>query len=219
MRWLNVLLLCVAAVYGEQKKMRLPELGLEPLDPFTIGNLVLDKKKNIGSPVDIDLSWENAVITGIKSAVLTSAKADWDNNLISFEASLSEPVDIKGKYHMDGIVLILPIKGDGDFDCKLEGFKAHIKVHGQPQEIDGKKYMIVDRLVFTFDVKHMTVEYKNLFSGDRNLGDTMNSFLNENWRDIVDELKPAIEAALSSHFQPLAEKVFNSVPIDEIALP
>ena len=46
-------------------------------------------------------------------------RADWDNNLVSIESTLSEPIDIKGKYNIDGIMLILPIKGSGDFDCKL----------------------------------------------------------------------------------------------------
>uniref|UniRef100_A0A0K8SNB3 Protein takeout n=3 Tax=Lygus hesperus TaxID=30085 RepID=A0A0K8SNB3_LYGHE len=196
-----------------------PDLGIEQLDPFFLGDIALDKKKHDGSPVDIDLSWNDVVITGIKSAKVVSVVADWDHNLVSIESTLTDPIDIKGKYNIDGMMLILPIKGSGDFDCKLEGFKAHIKIHGVPQEVDGKKYMMVDRMVFTFDTKHAFIDHKNLFNGDKILGDAMNAFLNENWRDIVDELKPAIEAALSSHFQPVVEKVFNVIPIDEIALP
>lgn len=49
--------------------------------------------------------------------------------------------------------------------------------------------------------------------------DTMNEFLNDNWRDIMVEMAPAVEASFSSHFQKMAENIFNRIPIDEIALP
>lgn len=47
----------------------------------------------------------------------------------------------------------------------------------------------------------------------------MNEFLNDNWRDIMVEMAPAVEASFSSHFQKMAENIFNRIPIDEIALP
>ncbi|XP_014247226.1 protein takeout-like [Cimex lectularius] len=195
------------------------ELGLESIDPLTINHLVIDKKKDNGNPVDIDLSWSDFTITGIKSAVITSAKADWDNGFVSFEAEMTDPVEIKGNYAIDGIILIIPIHGQGAFVCKLEKFKAHIKVHGTEMEKEGKKYLQVDRLVFTFDIGLLTLNYENLFNGDKVLGDTMNKFLNENWKDILDEMKVSIETNFSQHFQTIAEKVFHEVPIDEIALP
>ncbi|KAK9505256.1 hypothetical protein O3M35_009347 [Rhynocoris fuscipes] len=197
----------------------IPSLEIASLDPFHIDSLVIDSKKDDGSPVNIDLSWNNCYITGIKSAKIKSAKADWDNNMVSFEAVITDPVDIKGHYSVDGIILILPIKGTGTFDIKLEGLRAHIKVHGRTEVVDGEKYMKVDRLAYTFDVDHMEVNYDNLFSGDPVLGETMNAFLNENWRDILAEMTPSVEASFSSFFERIARKVFDEIPIDLIALP
>lgn len=42
--------------------------------------------------------------------------------MVSFEAALTEPVDITGNYNIDGIILILPIKGTGTFDLKLGNY-------------------------------------------------------------------------------------------------
>ncbi|XP_073993220.1 protein takeout-like [Rhodnius prolixus] len=194
-------------------------LDIPSLDPFHVDNLIIDSKRDDGSPVSIDLSWHNVNIKGIKSAKITSAKADWDNNMVSFEAALTEPVDITGNYNIDGIILILPIKGTGTFDLKLEGFRAHIKVHGKEEMRDGDKYMMVDRLAFTFDIDHMEVHYYNLFNGDPVLGESMNSFLNDNWRDIIAEMTPSVEASFSKYFEQVARKVFDHIPIDKIALP
>lgn len=51
------------------------------------------------------------------------------------------------------------------------------------------------------------------------LGESMNSFLNDNWRDIIAEMTPSVEASFSKYFEQVARKVFDHIPIDKIALP
>lgn len=55
-----------------------------------------------------------------------------------------------------------------------------------------------------------------MFNGDKALGDNMNLFLNENWEDILKELKPSITEALSQIFSALINAVFAKVPYNEI---
>lgn len=42
----------------------------------------------------------------------------------------------------------------------------------------------------------------------------MNSFMNENWKEIFDELKPGILEALGSVIVNIANNVFDRVPYD-----
>ena len=60
------------------------------------------------------------------------------------------------------------------------------------------------------------MSFENLFNGDKALGDNMNLFLNENWQDILKELKPSISEALSQIFAALINAVFGKVPYNEI---
>lgn len=56
----------------------------------------------------------------------------------------------------------------------------------------------------------------NLFNGDKILGDTTNQFLNENWRDLFNELQPAIQRALGKMNLAVAKPVFESIPYAEL---
>lgn len=46
----------------------------------------------------------------------------------------------------------------------------------------------------------------------------MNKFLNENWSEILKELHPSIEAALSQAFKEIANRIFLKVPVNQIVL-
>lgn len=51
------------------------------------------------------------------------------------------------------------------------------------------------------------------------LGDNMNVFINENWEDILKELKPGIQSALSQALTIIANKVLSKIPAEEINIP
>jgi len=58
----------------------------------------------------------------------------------------------------------------------------------------------------------------NLFNGDKALGDNMNLFINENWRDILKELKPSIQDTISQILQNIINRIFAKIPYDDIFL-
>jgi len=47
----------------------------------------------------------------------------------------------------------------------------------------------------------------------------MNVFLNENWRELLIELKPAIEEVFGTAFKEIGQQFFNRIPLDQIILP
>lgn len=44
----------------------------------------------------------------------------------------------------------------------------------------------------------------------------MNIFLNENWHEILEELRPAISDALATIFTQIAQRFFERVPITHV---
>lgn len=62
------------------------------------------------------------------------------------------------------------------------------------------------------------VRLDNLFNGQKALGDTMNQFLNDNWKEIYDELKPGVMDALGQVVVNLVNNVLSAVPYEELMI-
>lgn len=67
---------------------------------------------------------------------------------------------------------------------------------------------------FEVDAKPTRVlfNFENLFNGDKALGDSMNAFLNENWKLLYDELLPDMQRALAVNFLEVVTKIFAKYP-------
>lgn len=83
-------------------------------------------------------------------------------------------------------------------------------------ERSGKQFYQVDKFKVNFDTTRFIMNFTNLFNGDKALGDNMNVFLNDNWTDILKELKPAIASAFTQIFEAVVSNVFNKVPYSEL---
>lgn len=62
----------------------------------------------------------------------------------------------------------------------------------------------------------MHFHFENLYKGDKALGDSTNLFLNENWKDIFNEIKGSIFDAFTLIAQGALTNVFNKVPYKEL---
>lgn len=71
-------------------------------------------------------------------------------------------------------------------------------------------FLLISRIHFQFD---------NLYNGDKLLGDSTNSFLNENWNDIFNEIKMNIFDAFTLIAENTLRNVFNKVPYKDLFLP
>lgn len=63
------------------------------------------------------------------------------------------------------------------------------------------------------------MNFENLFNGDQVLSKSTNQFLNENWKDILGELKPVMTKAIGGIYKAIAEPIFNKFPYEELYLP
>lgn len=95
---------------------------------------------------------------------------------------------------------------------------ADLAIKYKPKIIvkNGKKYIQTERFNLDFDTTRMHINLENLFNGDKALGDNMNQFLNQNWRDILNELKPAITFAVEEILKGIINRIFMKVSYDEI---
>lgn len=89
---------------------------------------------------------------------------------------------------------------------------------GTPVEKDGEIYMGVEQLTLDLEPKKMIYKVENLFNGDKALGDNMNLFLNENWREIFNEVRASLTKAYGEVFRTIINSVFSKFPYNKYLL-
>lgn len=63
------------------------------------------------------------------------------------------------------------------------------------------------------------MQFANLFNGrDKALSDGTNTFLNENWSDILNELKPVLKKAIGNIINGVVGPVFAKFPYESLFL-
>ncbi|KAL0281109.1 UNVERIFIED_CONTAM: hypothetical protein PYX00_002205 [Menopon gallinae] len=192
-----------------------PNLGLIPIDPLRVTRLDIDQGDG---PVALDLKFRDIDIINIGSVKVNSVKADIENYKIEIDTTMSKPLIIDGDYEIDGKVLVLPITGKGKSHLELDNVHSTLYLQGKEVTKDGRKYMELVDLKVKFETTRLRVNFENLFNNDKALGNQMNAFLNENWKEILQEIQPAVEEALGQAFKEIARRLFSKVPYDDIFL-
>lgn len=192
-------------------------LGVLPTDPLFLSHLEIGQSNG---PVSLDLKFKDINIHGLKKIQTTGpAKADFKNGFeLEIPVSVPEGLALKGHYQINGKVLVLPITGEGECELHLENVTALAHLKGKDITKDGEKYLEVTDFTFQFDTTRFRLNFQNLFNGNKELGTQMNQFLNDNWKDILHELKPAITDAFGAVFAEITNRIFLKVPSSKLFL-
>ncbi|XP_013110452.1 protein takeout [Stomoxys calcitrans] len=190
----------------------LKDIHLLPFDPFHIKSMGL--KRDPTSPVNIELEFTDMDMFGMKTMKVLSAKI-LDFGSRSELEGLIPSLTLKGHYSIDGRVLVLPIVGEGDSEIKCKNTYFKYSYDMKPVEKNGKKYASLEHVKLEIKPELVQFHFENLFRGDKNLGDNMNKFLNENWNDIFQEIKPRFAKALSLEVKALLNTFYSKYPYEE----
>lgn len=82
--------------------------------------------------------------------------------------------------------------------------------------IDGKDHFKVDQIHVEFNIGGASVLLTNLFNGDQELGSAMNKFLNENWKEVTAEMRPALSKAIENILRGVTGQLFETYPLEQI---
>ncbi|XP_050420101.1 circadian clock-controlled protein daywake-like [Adelges cooleyi] len=195
-----------------------PKLRIPAIEPFELPSLEIDHGKGSSKSVSIDLKMKDVKINGLTSTVIDSLKTDLDNYRLSGKISFTKPLEITGHYTVNGKVLVLPITGSGPCTIVLHDPKLDLKeVVATPYEKNGKTYVQVKKIDLKLtSVKKLNVKLENLFNGNKQLGESMNSILNENWSVLLEELQPAFEEAVAAIAQDIVNKALQKTAYSDI---
>lgn len=189
----------------------IPSLGLLPTDPLRISSLTIDK--GIGG---VNLKFKDLDILNMRSTIIKDLTFDPKNFTLNVAIVVQKPIILEGQYETNGRVIILPINGNGTCRFTLDNYKSFSVVKMKPVLKNGNTHLEVKSLDFKFTTSKMHLIMNNLFNGDKILGDNMNLFLNENWMELLNDMQPAFEKALSVAFISIAQEFFNRIPLNQI---
>ncbi|CAH0595031.1 unnamed protein product [Chrysodeixis includens] len=195
-------------------KTGIASLAVPQMEPLLVSSINIDSG---AGPVVITQNYRNIKLHGLTDSVLTSYKADLKNYRLRTD-SITPKMEFLADYVMKGRILVLPIQGKGIANITMVNLVVKHDLIGEPKQRDGQTYMHIRDYRVKFIPQRVVLHFTNLFNGDKRLGDQMNLFLNENSDLVFNELKESYEKSLSSVFQDVTNKIFDSVPMNKIFL-
>ncbi|BET02424.1 Haemolymph juvenile hormone Hypothetical protein protein (JHBP) [Nesidiocoris tenuis] len=190
----------------------IPKLGVLALEPLSITQLSIGRGKG---PISLDLTFKNLKIHGITNVKIMDQKTNLKDMRLE-SRSLNKQLVLTGDYEVDGKILLLPLNGKGKALITLDDVDGYSIITGVPKVKKGKTYLDIKKYDYRFKPSKMTLNLENLFNGEKALSDNMNKILNANWEEVLNELKPSFEDALSEIFRDVTNRLFSKVPLDEL---
>nr|XP_013113590.1 unnamed protein product [Stomoxys calcitrans] len=185
-------------------------LNLPAFDPIKIGKMSI--KQDSDSPVNIDLTFTNNEISGLRTSKFANIKGFGKDISTTHELVVkSENLYLAGDYKISGKVLLLPISGTGKHKITLVEPTVKMTCLGVPNEKNGETHMKLDKCFIDLEPKKIIFNFENLLN-DKSLGDTMNQFLTDNWKEVFGEIRTSLGKGLGAEAQKVLQRVFDKHP-------
>ncbi|KAL5278517.1 hypothetical protein ACFFRR_003257 [Megaselia abdita] len=190
----------------------IPELFIPPLDPLHIPEVTLEE--NSGAVV-FSSSYKNISVKGLSRFGISSVEVNPKIPEFRFKFYFPE-IQIKANYSVTGKIMLMPLQGDGLVRANFTDVDATVLMTGRLIEKDEHKHIEVIKIHPEYTIGGSKVHLENLFNGDEKLGSAMNSFLNENWKSVSEEIRPIMEELMASMLDNTASKLFNAFSFDTL---
>lgn len=192
------------------QKFRVPVL-----DPMEIVELRVNQGNN---QIGLQLILKNIKMHGMGHAKFVSAKTDFDKKYAIYKLH-HDKVVMLSDYEVDGKILVLPIKGNGKSNITITDINIEIDQRWEIIKKNGKDHVNITDYKLKMTNGRSYFKLENLFNGDKTLGDNMNAFLNENWKEVTEDVGPAITEGLEKVFAQVTKNLVNAVSYDELYPP
>ncbi|KAF2900819.1 hypothetical protein ILUMI_05358 [Ignelater luminosus] len=193
----------------------IPEFNIPVLEPLEVTSITIGEGK---SAVNVVQNYKNAKLYGLLvggtidnvELKLDGSSSDW-----IMEGIIPE-VKIIADYEFNGKVLLLPIVGSGNSETVFKNVKFRLEMHGEASQKNGAEYGAVTKATMTLLPEHITFNFENLFNGDATLGSQMNQVLNDNWKEVWEDVRGGYEEALGQIIQNVVNKLIRKIPTDQL---
>ncbi|XP_065162849.1 protein takeout-like [Atheta coriaria] len=188
----------------------IPEFDIPSCEPLHIPEVVIDQG---AGPLSIKSSYKDIQVSGPTDFTLKSIRIDLEKNRVRIKLWLPK-LEVMCQYELQGKILMMPISGSGESHGNYSNIDVTITMQGQQIKKGDDVYFNIKDFVVDFNIGYAEIKLDNLFNGDKELGEAMNLFLNDNWKQVSSEIKPVLEDTIASIFKKFANKIFHKFPLD-----
>ncbi|XP_059609137.1 protein takeout [Phlebotomus argentipes] len=190
----------------------IPELDIPRLEPIDLGDLLV---AGSNTPNGLTITAKDIQSYGASDYHIKKIEVVEYGQHYKLQLQLPH-LYTKGRYAIDGRVLLLPIKGAGKFTGNFTRCTADVTMVLEPREILGSDHIILKRLQIKVKVGKGSMYLENLFGGDKTLGDIVNDTINQNFEVVSRDIIPLIEKALERHFKKTSNKILSRYTRDQL---
>ncbi|XP_059610123.1 uncharacterized protein LOC132257288 [Phlebotomus argentipes] len=187
----------------------IPQLSLPSFNPLRLPKVSFSQEQG---PINLNSTYTNVKIHGLSDFDLQSVKIDLKKNFFQLKIVFPE-LYMTGDYNINGHMLMLPLQGKGvsygnytDVEATASLFCERVAGKGM------KEHFVVEDLSVEFTIGDATWT----FDGDNDLCAVMNKFMNDNWRIVIGEMRPAIQMAMAKIIKKITGKIFQLYSIDKL---
>ncbi|KAL3282200.1 hypothetical protein HHI36_005394 [Cryptolaemus montrouzieri] len=185
------------------------EFDIPSCEPLYIPEVVLDQGTGA---VSVKSSYKDIKVYGPSDFTLQQVKINLNKDRIRLKVHVPS-LYLVSKYTMEGRILMMPIMGSGNCYGNYSDIDATVSIQGQKINKDNETYFNVKEFYVDFNIGHASIKLENLFNGDKELGEAMNLFLNDNWKNVANEIKPVLEDTIAGIFKKFSNKIYHKYPL------
>ncbi|CAG9767572.1 unnamed protein product [Ceutorhynchus assimilis] len=190
------------------------EYGLKPLDPLSVDKMTIGAGSG---PVQLVQNYDNVALSGLTDMTVNKAHYDAQKKSLQILATVPKLTQ-KGHYALDGAILTLPVVGDGAATLTLENIEFTLEFQFEETKKGGQTHFKIKTVAHTAKPNHMTLNFENLFNGNKLLGDNINKLVNEEWRTVYHDVRGNLESSYAEIYRKYAQDFFDKVPVDKLFL-
>ncbi|KAG4080308.1 hypothetical protein HA402_010800 [Bradysia odoriphaga] len=181
----------------------IPELDIPGVDPLYLGDLLVSEKANNNG---ITITAKNLKAYGPSAFKVKKLNIVRWGEEYHFDIFIPD-VYVEGTYSVDGQVLLLPIKGSGKFTGNFTTTTGSVKVI--LSKYSSSEIVKIQKIDIKIKLGSGSIKLRNLFNGDKVLGEAVNDVINDNFDLLSKDIVPLVERALQRTFKKLTNKISN----------
>ncbi|XP_011192233.2 protein takeout [Zeugodacus cucurbitae] len=190
----------------------IPELFIPPITPLVVPEIKMDQDSGA---IYLHSTFKNITVNGLGDFTLNELHINPQKMRLTLMMSVPN-VTMHAKYVMKGKIMMMPLMGEGDFKANFSNVELNTVITAEQYNKNGSTYAKVKDVKVKYTLGKAELHLSNLFNGDQALGDRMNTFVNENWDSLSNELRPLMETSISDIVRASTEKIFDTYSFDDL---
>ncbi|XP_018570119.1 protein takeout-like [Anoplophora glabripennis] len=186
------------------------EYNIPNLTPFVVPLVSL-------SSANLKIGIRDMHLHGLETNELKQVKFDFDNKKVTVKIFFNV-INIIGDFEMDGKILMIPLQGSGKSNITAVGVDVVYSLDYKLETKEGDEYFSIVSATSDFTSEKLYIDINDLLGGNKELGDTINKALNENWRALMESVKPVIAETIVKIGNSIIDGFSSTVPFADIFL-